>query len=111
MPSKRLADFKSPKSTLASDSDVAKVLKLLPVHAQWKGILSIDGYLGFIKDVAVAAGAPNIFPQLPAMPPVGFAAEGGPHGLTTHLAIPKETIEGISNTVQSYMQHQAPSQN
>lgn len=106
-----LADFKNPKSSLASDTDVAKVLKLLPAHAQWVGVVSINGYLDMIKSMMASIGGPARFPELPAMPPIGFAAEAGPHGLTTQLVISKETIEEISNTVHGYMQHQSPPQN
>jgi hypothetical protein len=101
-----LAAFKNPKSSLASDPEVATTLKLLPPQAQWVGLLNLKGYVDLIGGVisAVApAGTPMNLPEFPSMPPIGFAAEAGRAGLDTQMVLPAETIVGISKVVRHAM--------
>jgi hypothetical protein len=99
-----LAAFKNPQSSLASDPNVATTLKLLPAHAQWVGLVSIKGYMDLIRQVLAGAGGPPVkLPELPAMPPIGFAAEAGNSRLDTQMILPAEMLATISKVVHSAM--------
>ena len=108
-----LAAAKDPKSNLASNPDVAATLKLLPPEAQWVGLVNLKGYMDFIISMmsAVTPNLPVKLPELPAMPPLGFAAEAGRLGLDTQLVVPAETIVSLSKFVRhvkSDEAHQKP---
>jgi hypothetical protein len=97
-----VAEFKNPKPAFDSDPDVATTLKLLPPHAQGVGLVNIKGYMDFISGMVSAvapAGAQVKLPEMPAMPPVGFAVEAGDGHLDTQMVLPVETIVGISKVV------------
>jgi hypothetical protein len=102
---KALAAFKNPQSNLASDPEVAATLKLLPSHAQWVGLMSVKGYADFACGMMSTMGLPIKPPELPAMPPIGFAAEGGSQGLDTQLVLPAETLAGITASATSFLGH------
>ncbi len=107
-----LAAFKNPQSNLASDPNVATTLKLLPAHAQWVGLVSIKGYMDLIRSVlagAIPAGGPAInLPELPAMPPIGFAAEAGNNGLDTQMILPAETLSTIAKFARKGLIQERP---
>jgi hypothetical protein len=102
-----LSDFKNPKSNFASDPDVAATLKLLPPHAQLVGLVSIKGYMdlimGMIPAIAPPGALPIKLPELPAMPPIGFAAEAGTAGLNTQMVLPADTIAGLNSFIRHAM--------
>jgi hypothetical protein len=92
------AACQNPKSSLASDSDIAQTAKLLPPGAQWIGYISPQGFLGFIStfmSAALPAGAMPTLPELPATPPIGFAAEHSSTGLNFQIVVPGATFKGI----------------
>jgi hypothetical protein len=102
-----LANYKNKDQSagLASDPGVEATLKLLPSRAQWIGVMSLQGYLEFIRNIMPPAVASKI-PDLPSMPPIGFAAEGSKGGLTTELVVPAAAIAKLSTTFQHIAQPQ-----
>lgn len=96
---KALADFKKAKSQFAKNAEVAATLKLLPEKAEWVGLVSVKGYAEMISNITSSMNVPFKMPELPAMPPIGFAAESGGFGLNTNLVFPVKTLAGVSKAV------------
>lgn len=91
---KALEEFKNPTPSFASDPAVQTTMKLLPARAQWIGLISVNGYVDMLREI-FAGLAPDEsvqIPEFPAMPPIGFAAEGSSRGLETTMVIPSETL-------------------
>ncbi|HEX4000547.1 MAG TPA: hypothetical protein VHX65_18505 [Pirellulales bacterium] len=103
-----LAAFKSGKSTFATDPNVAATLKLLSPHAQLVGLADLKGYMNFIGGLIAAQRLPVNLPALPDMPPLGFAAHAGSHGLDTQLVLPIETMLDIAKTIRGAMSQHTP---
>ncbi len=103
---KALEQFKNPTPAFESDPGTQTTMKLLPAHAQWVGLMSVNGYVDLLRQMFAQSGTPIQIPEIPAMPPIGFAAEGSGQSLETTLVVPAETLaKGALVIGQVALQH------
>ncbi len=98
---KQLAAYKSRSESLAKDAQTMKTLALLPADAQWVGVWNLSGTMAMVKIMASAfdPDAKIPLPELPAMPPLGFAAKASGNGFETDLVVP---VDVLKNAVEFY---------
>jgi hypothetical protein len=98
-----LANYRSGKSNLGKDPQVAETAALLPDGAQWVGYLSPTGMFRTVRTfvgAVVPRGQQINLPDFPESPPVGFAVKVTTTELDTDLVFPSKTIKATGEYVQ-----------
>jgi hypothetical protein len=93
--------YKSKQPGLSADAGIAKVAAKLPAGSQFIGYMSVSGMAKMVKQMmaTVPEAQAAAIPDLPDIPPVGFAAKVSPTGVESHFIVTAETLRAIGDAV------------